>query len=67
MGDVFGIPFERCTDEMLMREYLDMNKAAFDQVFGHNAKRQRASVAGELQRRGIVEIPNIFGAIPVRA
>jgi hypothetical protein len=54
------------SDEHLMREYTDLNKASFNKMFGQNAKRVQAEVARELKARGIHEIPNIFGAIPVR-
>lgn len=53
-------------DKRLMREYLDLNKAGFCRIFGHNAKREQDIVSVELMARGISEIPNIFGAIPVR-
>ena len=53
-------------DEVLMREYLEMNKAGFDKVFGANARRRGNEIADELLRRGITEIPNIFSTIKVR-
>ena len=54
------------TNEHLMREYLEMNKASFDRMFGRNAEEARIAIADELIWRGIDEIPNIFGPIPVR-
>ena len=64
--NVGGIPLHRACDEYLVREYLALQKASFDRVFGHNAERQRKIVGSELIRRGITSIPNIFGAIPVK-
>lgn len=52
--------------ERLQREYLDMTKASFDRVFGHNAKVARSVVAEELLKRGETTIPNIFGDIEVK-
>lgn len=52
--------------EYLVREYLELNSARFDRMFGHNAARCQSEIAKELLTRGIVEIPNIFGPIPVR-
>ena len=58
--------YKRMEDSRLMSEYLTMQKAAFDRVFGRNATKARDLIAMELQSRGIKEIPNIFGNIPVR-
>jgi hypothetical protein len=58
--------YKRMADDKLMAEFLSMQKAAFDTVFGGNATKARQLIAGELQSRGIKEIPNIFGNIPVR-
>jgi len=52
--------------ESLQKEYLEMNKALFGRMFGHNAAAWQEEVAAELHKRGITEIPNPFGAIPVR-
>lgn len=52
--------------ESLCREYLEMNKAIFNPMFGHNAAAWQEEVAKELQARGVTEIPNPFGAIPVK-
>ena len=49
-----------------MREYLELTKAGFNAMFGMNAKREQDVITAELHRRGIVEIPNIFGPIPVK-
>ena len=54
------------TDEHLMSEYLDLQKHSFSKMFGHNAATAQNEVAEILLARGITEIPNIFGAIPVK-
>jgi len=51
----------RMNNEQLMREYLDMNRASFDRMFGMNAKRRLNACVDELLSRGITEIPSIFG------
>lgn len=53
------------SDEHLMDEYLSLNKARFNDVFGAQAKYMQAKVASMLHARGITEIPNIFGPIQV--
>ena len=55
------------TTEMLCKEYLELNKARFDRMFGHNAEKEQSLVAQELLARGVTHIPNIFGSIEVRA
>ncbi len=57
---------ELWTDARLMAEYLELNKAGFNAIFGHNARREQDVITDELHRRNIHEIPNIFGPIPVR-
>ncbi len=52
-------------DEYLMREFLQMQRAGFNRIFGHNAVQARLRIARELKRRGIYKIPNIFGDIEV--
>lgn len=54
------------TTEHLVREYLEMARASFDRVFGHHARKAQRQVGTLLISRGVTEIPNIFGAIPVR-
>lgn len=54
------------TDRHLMDEWLDLRRHGWG-MFGHNADRARAEVTAQLLERGITEIPNIFGAIPVEA
>lgn len=48
-----------------MREYLDMQRACLG-VFAMAARRYQNEIAGILLARGITEIPNVLGAIPVR-
>ena len=55
------------SSDYLIREYLELNKARFDRMFGRNATRCQAVVAHVLITRGITEIPNIFGPIEIRA
>lgn len=52
--------------EYLVREYLDLNKARFNPLFGRNAARCQSEVAKTLLARGISEISNIFGPIQIR-
>lgn len=54
------------SNEYLIREYLELNKARFNRIFGHNAARCQTNVATALINRSITQIPNIFGPIPVR-
>lgn len=54
------------SDEHLMAEYLDLQKHSFNRMFGHNARKAQDDVAKILLARGVVEIPNIFGAIPIK-
>lgn len=51
--------------ERLVNEYRSTTRDCFGAMFGHNAKRFRDLVADELLKRGVTEIPNIFGPIPV--
>lgn len=53
----------RMSDTGLWNEYSDMRKAAFNRVFGHNARRQFNLCIDELLKRGFTEEPNIFGPI----
>ena len=53
------------TNERLMAEYLDLAKHSFNRLFGHNARQAQNECADELERRGITEIPNIFGPLKV--
>ena len=57
----------RANDEVaaLSREYLEMSRASFDRLFGHNAKARRKQIGAALLARGITQIPNIFGPINV--
>ena len=57
---------ESMSTDSLCREYLEMNKALFGAMFGHNAAAWQERIATELHARGITEIPNPFGAIPIR-
>ena len=56
----------QCSTEVLEREYLELNKAGFNDVFGQTARRAQDIVSAELLSRGISQIPNIFGAIQIR-
>lgn len=57
---------ETYTEKELEREYHEYLKASFDRMFGHNAKKYFNLVTQELLRRGITELPNIFGSIAVK-
>jgi hypothetical protein len=54
------------TTEHLIKEYLELQKASFGRMFGHNAKAVRTKVAAMLLARGVESIQNIFGTIAVR-
>ena len=54
------------SSEFLAKEYLMLNAARFDRMFGHNAARCQAVIADVLIVRGITHIDNIFGPIEVR-
>ena len=57
----------RWSDEVLVREYLDMSRASWPHnPFYSNARREADTIGRELIERGVTEIPNIFGPIPVR-
>lgn len=53
-------------DKQLVENYHETLRASFDRMFGHNARQYFNLVADELIRRGITEIPNIFGPIQVK-
>jgi len=57
---------ESMSTESLCREYLEMNKAIFGAMYGHNAASWQEEIATELHARGITGIPNPFGAIPIK-
>lgn len=65
-ANLFHRPLAQWTAEALIAEYLAMNKAGFNNVFGGNARAAGNLLAAELLRRGIDSIPNPFGAIPVK-
>lgn len=52
-------------DDMLILRYRECLRDGMGAMFGHNARRFCALVVDELMTRGITEIPNIFGPIPV--
>lgn len=52
--------------DSLKREYLEMSRASFNRMFGHNARKAANLVAEELLARQCTEIDNMFGPIPVR-
>jgi hypothetical protein len=54
------------SDEDLTREYHELHRACFGEMFGHNAQKDFNLVVDELLARGITELPNIFGPIPVK-
>lgn len=54
------------TNEHLMSEYSSLVKASFNRLFGRAATEALNQVADVLLKRGITEIPNIFGSIQVR-
>lgn len=60
-----GRPAEQFTDDQLVSEYKTGMKHTFSKVFGRNAKIAQNLVADELIRRGITEIPNMFGPIQI--
>ncbi len=55
------------TDEHLLREYKEGMRPCFGRMFGRNARKAQNEVAKELLSRGITELPNIFGAIPIKS
>ena len=59
--------YANMSTEYLQAEYLELNKARFNSMFGHSAAQAQARVAKALHSRGITHIPNIFGDIEVRA
>lgn len=59
------IPFDRLDDERLVREYREGMRHCFNAMFGRNACIQQNEIARELFRRGIREIPSIFGPIEI--
>ena len=54
------------TNEHLIREYLDLTIPAMSGLFRENARKCRNEIADVLVSRGVTEIPNSFGAIPVK-
>lgn len=54
------------SDRELISTYHETLRDTFDCVFGHNARCFFNLVADELIRRGITQLPNIFGPIEVR-
>lgn len=54
------------SDSELIGTYHETLRDSFDRMFGHNAKGFFNLVADELLRRGINELPNIFGPIQVK-
>lgn len=57
--------WKRMDDQHLMKEYLEMQRASLNRMFGQNACQARVRIARQLQARGITHIPNIFGSIAV--
>lgn len=57
---------ESYNEQELAREYHETLRDTFNQMFGHNARKYFNLVADELLRRGITELPNIFGPISVK-
>lgn len=53
------------SDADLIREYHDATRDGLGEMFGHNARAFGNLVVDELLSRGITEVPNIFGPIPV--
>jgi hypothetical protein len=53
--------------EHLKREYLDLQKHCFGfNLFCNNARKALNQIVDILHAEGIMEIDNLFGAIPVR-
>ena len=52
-------------DTALIMEYGRGMRACFAPMFGFNARVMQREIAAELLRRGVQEIPNIFGPIQV--
>lgn len=50
----------------LIKEYLQSSRDGLNAMFGHNARRYGNLVADELLRRGITQLPNLFGPLPVK-
>ncbi len=61
-----GCHSSNLTTEHLIKEYSDLSRASLDRMFGHNALDARDKVAALLLARGVTEIPNTFGPIPIR-
>lgn len=56
----------KASDDDLLADYRQGMKDVFGAMFGHNAAIRQDLIADELLRRGITEIPNMLGPIPVR-
>jgi len=57
--------YQYMSDETLAKEYLALQKAALNPMFGRNAKQAANEIVAILHGRGIYEIANMFGPIPV--
>lgn len=56
--------FSRIDDARLQKEYLESMRHCYG-MFGGNARREMHVIGAELIRRGVTEIPNIFGSITI--
>jgi hypothetical protein len=52
---------DRMDDAQLLKEYREMLRAGFGQMFGMNARRRCNACVDVLAARGITEAPSIFG------
>lgn len=61
---------DRMNDDQLIKEYREMLRAGFGQMFGMNARKRCNACVDRLAARGITEIPlspnNIFGPTPIK-
>lgn len=64
IDNVHGVPFSRMDDARLQKEYIESMRHCYG-IFGGNARRQMEAIGAELIRRGVTEIPNIFGPITI--
>jgi hypothetical protein len=57
---------DKQSSKHLAREYLELNKARLDRMFGYNAARCQKVIALVLRGRGFTHIDNIFGPIEIQ-
>jgi hypothetical protein len=57
---------EKLDNERLLKEYAEMSKASFNNIFGRNAKRRFNACVEELHKRNIYFEPNIFGDMEIK-